>query len=452
MKSINKNVGVCKSKKENCIVFGITSNLAFAVANIIIAIEEFSPNLIDKYIILFDSEDPISNDERNVLTKISENIEFEELYLDNKINLSSDLLNRYSKLNFSKFEILRFLEQYKKVLWLDADILIQGDISEIFDYGPLGWRKAVQSFKEYMPVEEWEGKKIINSYSVPNGGVILVTEEIGDYYNIYNECIDIFNKLTELSETIPYDELTFALLNFKYDLGANELPAKFNSGTGWKNSQDAIIVHSIGTMKFWNDALRYILFPQWRRFNKKYIELGGESVVTKLKDEKVLGRNAQSLLRAFMNYDFWNKILENAWFSEDIIQSHCFFKKYFQLFLKDVKRDIHYELIKLDDNVIKVALHIEKDSLLWLHSKTHYLKTLHQLAKFIDFKIEDKDKVFAVSKVVKKKYALKYLHKLIANTSSYLILCFSTKLSRKEKLKYILKYYYRYYKGKLNAY
>ena len=48
------------------------------------------------------------------------------------------LKNKNALLTFAHYEIFNLLEQYKTAIWLDIDTAIQGDISGLQQYGPLG--------------------------------------------------------------------------------------------------------------------------------------------------------------------------------------------------------------------------------------------------------------------------------------------------------------------------
>ncbi|MDO4920371.1 MAG: glycosyltransferase [Phascolarctobacterium sp.] len=428
-------------KLNHCVAFGITSNLTFAVANVIIGIEKYSPGLVDKYIIFFDEKDPIAEEEMQVILKISSKAEFRELNMEN-VHIPEDGLKRFSALNYAKNQVFRLLNEFHKVLWLDADIVIQDDISEIFKYTPMAWRKTVVPFNK--KISCWEGNLIGEEYTAPNGGVIFVSDELEDYDSLYDKSCDVMEKLFRTVSMVALDELTFGVLNFQYNLGAKELPAKYNSGCGWKDSQHACLVHSIGTDKFWNDALRHIMFPQWEQFNSIYLAAGGtNSPQKKLKREGYLGKSARSVFAAFKNYDYWCALTEKASFSEAIIPGHNYFKKYIQYFLKKTNKNIHYELIKCSDKQVKVALLFEKQYTNVLAGGTSACEDLISFQNSLSFNLEQNEKVVSLYKIVDESKAIATLKRLMAATVNWIMLTYASKLTRKEKAKLYLKFYYR---------
>lgn len=353
-------------KKDICITFGITSNMTFAIANIMLGIERYTKGVVDTYIIFYANNDPIEENEKDRLRAINSNIEFREYHLPEDIQLPVNIINRYSELYMAKFEIFNLLKEFKKVLWLDADILIQGDISEIFNYEPIAWRKTVIPFNK--KITTWNGKNVDDSFTAPNGGVILVTDKLLNYEQLYKDTFVVLRTIK--TELVCLDELVFGILNFKYNLGVRLLPQKFNSGAGWRKSQFAHIVHCIGEKKFWNDAIRYLLFPQWGEFNDKYIQLGGENKAKKLKNSESIGKDAKGLIIAFSNFEYWSSLLQKSCFSKSIIYPHNLFKRNVIFYVKNIKDDIHYELIKLDEKKVKVALCFGKESFVQLGGQT----------------------------------------------------------------------------------
>lgn len=433
-------------KKERCVVFGITPNLTFAVANVILAIENYTPDFIDEYVILSDYNDPLDEDEVLTLKKICPRIRVMPLFHQGNVVIDKKLIQRYSIFNYlGKLEVLRLLDFYHKVLFLDADLLITDSIEAIFYNESIAWRRTILPLSKY--ISAWEEKEITDEYTIPNGGVILVTDKLFNYHNLYEDALNLLDKIANMpcSQQMGLDELVFAVLNFKYNLGAKVLDDKYNLPTIWRNSQKAVISHSAGTKKYWNDALTYILFPQWGYFHELYIELGGKYNKLKLNRVSDIGKDARGLFIAFNNYDYWQKLTLNLSFSNDIIQSHNHFKSYIQFYIKNVDRSIHYELTKLSNKRVRVALHFERKSLDYINTNLEFALEVKSLGRMIDFENKTTDSCFMLYKEVDEKQSIDSLHKLIAKTISFVILKRAGRLRYKAKIKYYAKYFYRKY-------
>lgn len=120
---------------KKAVIMGISSNLMFAASNVIMGIEEHSPDLISKYIIYHIKEDPVTASDQKTMTDLCDKVEFR--YYELREESEHRICEKFSKMVLCKFSIFSLLKEFSSVLWLDADILIQGDISEIFDYAPL---------------------------------------------------------------------------------------------------------------------------------------------------------------------------------------------------------------------------------------------------------------------------------------------------------------------------
>ena len=98
---------------KNCIAFGITQDMAFAVANIILSIEKKSPNLVDNYVIFYESDSPIKASEQKILSCISDKIIFRHLDFKLKKNAGTEnFFKKYTQLCFAKFKLFDLAKEY----------------------------------------------------------------------------------------------------------------------------------------------------------------------------------------------------------------------------------------------------------------------------------------------------------------------------------------------------
>lgn len=122
-----------KEKKELAIVFGITKDLDFALANVLIGIKKhFSyKNKFD--IIVY--HDGLTEEIKSMLSNIypCDFKLFKSKVSESK--LSTENLKLYSNLCLARFECFDLLNSYKKIVWHDVDILIQNDFKDLLNYG-----------------------------------------------------------------------------------------------------------------------------------------------------------------------------------------------------------------------------------------------------------------------------------------------------------------------------
>jgi FkbM family methyltransferase len=298
-------------KKNFAVLLSITNNLAFAAANVIIGIEKHSPGFVDSYIIFHDG---ISDSDTKAFNKISNKIELRYFGINefkkkcgNLSKNSLKLIERWSYFNIIKIELFSLLTKYKYAVSLDADVLIQRDISEIVQYEPLGWKKTFtrtfsQSFTEQIP-ELVDCNKVS---TVPAGALIFASDKIPHHERLTT----LGYKLIELYGHIMLggiDEDVFAMIAHINHIPVKLMPWKFNMPPFGKAilADDAIILHSQGLYKFWNSALYKALFPEWDENNKIWEIAGGKSYYGEMRNTSELQKIKNSICNMIC---FGNKI------------------------------------------------------------------------------------------------------------------------------------------------
>lgn len=352
--------------KKKCVVLAVTSDYMFAAANVIIGMQRFNSGLIDKYIIFEDLEDPVARSDKESIARMFPGlIEFRIYKPTVKLQkvFGNSLFKRYSKMLFCKFEIFNLLKEYYSVLYLDADLLIQGDISEIFtSYKTLAWRSTVIPMKDRLGdvcFSHWKG--IGKTNTAPNAGVIYVDRNFPAYATATMSCFKLLEELYPLTDQECLDEFVFGLLAYSNGINAQELPGKFNCGSGWFNSEDAVIIHSIGKHKFWNDIIRKKLYPEWSVNHKIWLKHGGRDYKGGVRLKKELGETNRDVLLSVGNWLFWQKFLFTnlSNLPNQIDSISCLTKAGVQLGFRKMMKGLHYELIHRSGNIV-VALHIDK--------------------------------------------------------------------------------------------
>lgn len=252
-------------KKNFAIVFGATGNMAFALANVLIGLKKHSPSL-NADIIVF--EQGISENDKNLIDSIYPCNFYKYIFPSNNPEFSVDCLNRFTHLSFSRYECFRLLDKYKNILWLDIDILIKKDISEILDYNESGIALVLDgspvkvNFTQEIPNYELERKMC-------NAGIMFINDKLENNNKIADWC---YKKTMELA---PY--LTFAdqgIINImlqEFNLDVQRLSLKYNCHPGFKTASNACILHTFCPEKFWN----YYNNQEWNENYNKWIKMGG---------------------------------------------------------------------------------------------------------------------------------------------------------------------------------
>lgn len=275
-----------QAKNQIAIVLGATGNLTFAVANALIGIKKYSLNLNADFIIFHND---ISENDKKLLDSIIKCKFIDYEMPINTVGVEQSSFARYSKLAFSRYECFRMLNEYKQVLWIDVDILVQKDISSIFDYAKTG----ISLYKETAPLSECFSSQIENydiNGSHYNSGVLLLNDSLPEF----NKMADwLYSKTFELAEYLKYaDQGIINLLIQEFNLQVDNFPEKYNCHSTKKNAKNAVIVHSYSPQKFWNWYNKEYHFKEWDKNYKEWLKLGGTPYNGK-------------------KYDFWEKITKN---------------------------------------------------------------------------------------------------------------------------------------------
>ena len=183
-----------------------------------------------------------------------------------------------------KFNIAGLLPQYDKILYLDGDILVKGDLSELYAADISNAYLGAVSDLIAVTVAGWtERLKIINYF---NSGVLLLNaarmrkekfEEL--LYDIKKAnpdyiCMDqdVFN--AAVKEEVFFFPLKYNVMlhNFIYTFNAGVSGINDHYGTSYKSYddllEDAVIIHLTNEVKPWKyrDA---VLHKEWMKYFRK---------------------------------------------------------------------------------------------------------------------------------------------------------------------------------------
>lgn len=275
------------SNNDNAIVFGVTKDLIFAVANVLIGMRDKKSKIFNTVIIIVEDVNELNRFERDALGSIVSSLGMNLVFIEIKdlipesieLNIFSgakDFISKYSRMPLAKLFLPIFFGQNKfnlvfnHVLWLDCDICIVDNFDSITNfakgYGVCACegrlvRDALQNLSDYPYLTGKEVK--------PNGGVILYNAEQFQKISIeeyLSEILKILEKLTK-DKNILIEELAITLACAKLNIKMYVLPQIYNYLAVRCYKTNPLICHSVGKAKFWNDPLLNLMFPQWERSN-----------------------------------------------------------------------------------------------------------------------------------------------------------------------------------------
>ena len=210
--------------------------------------------------------------------------------------ISSELLKmekfkRFSLIMFGRYEMFRLLNEYSLIMWIDTDVVIQGSLKQLLldteTYGLSILRedpenksgKNVDHMRTnfFRPVAEFD----MNSYLCCTGLIIVrdILEQKCDYTQwCYEKTIEWAENLN-----LPDQGVINALIqNFKIDIYPIGHQGKYGCYPYiGRDCKDAIVVHSWGTNKFWNNYYLNRTFPIWEEVYQTWLRSGGSPLERK---------------------------------------------------------------------------------------------------------------------------------------------------------------------------
>ena len=281
-------------KKNNAVVFGLTADHIFAVACVMMDLKRLSPRMVDEVVILHNG---INEKDMYVLRSIlPTRFILYDLAFSSKV-LNASAVQHFTKMVFTKFECLKLLDEYKNVMWLDYDMVIQRDISELFSPSTSG----IKMMPGGLPVRG-QLLEAVSKYDMDAEGicacVFVFQEALSNYKELYSFC---YEKLEEYAEILYMPEQAiFDFMLQEFGLKPYPIDGHLYSPhpTDFQYAPQARIIHSYGQPKFWNGLHN----EQWANNYNAWLKLGGSKyrhpgIVHKLKRKvKNIGRRLNTMI------------------------------------------------------------------------------------------------------------------------------------------------------------
>lgn len=297
-------------KKDKAIIFIVNKSYLFALGTMIINLQETRNNIYDEIVIYYDGLDNFDLDQ---IRKIEPRVKFieyklvtwEEEHIKVTSPIAKQFLDRYSHLAWSKYKVIEQLENYNKILYLDVDMLIKGDISEIFKLDGFAWRSGNNFNLKFGNKEKYdEIKNIPNNTPTPNGGLIYASNINNIKLNLQDAKNFLIKNLDKFTGGL--DELVFGWIVYKNNLKLTELePFVYNTFPQMLKPETKI-VHFMGSDKPWNSDIMQTIFPQWLEYYKNWVKQGGKDS-DKVVEKNNFGGFISSALNQRRWLDFFDK-------------------------------------------------------------------------------------------------------------------------------------------------
>ncbi|MDL2307000.1 glycosyltransferase [Desulfovibrio sp. OttesenSCG-928-C06] len=278
-------------KKNNLLLLGLTGNLSFAAGALLLSLRRHSPALFDNVLLFHDGKLP--QGDADILQSLGAELRLYDTRLpgmdgteESAPGIGQNILQRFSPLAFSRLEALNLLDEYRKILWLDVDTAIQGDLTPLMEYGPLALSREDPYFRHDGKTAK-AGANIdtqVNGFDplAPNlnSGVIVFDDNLPEPRKLYKLC---FKWLHTFAANITFaDQFLFNMLaqhlGKRHPGSFTAFPyERFNAHPRNPLAQSAALVHGFGPYKLWSDGRILALFPEWLRDYQRWRDFGGSA-------------------------------------------------------------------------------------------------------------------------------------------------------------------------------
>lgn len=271
-----------KSKNKRCLVFRSDGSYAKGVGLSLLAIQEYQD--LDKFDVVIYHMDWEPND-LEAIRLIKPDVFFinhshEKIFKQINITFDEKFVKRYGFTPLLHYELVFLLDRYEQILCLDSDLIICGNIDDIFNA-----KKGI-AFRSGLRTILYQNKELPRG----NGGVILYnsTFNCGDFSRIF---------LLHLADSNWIEECAIAKTCHDLKISTEQLDHAYNMTPMTIDyvpiNKDVVIYHATGLKKIWNSTRLLLMFPEYRKFINKWIDLGGSFLFDDYDNEFPLDRSRQ---------------------------------------------------------------------------------------------------------------------------------------------------------------
>lgn len=234
--------------RQLAVVMGVTPDYAFAAAGVLRALRRYPPSS-DFDVILFHGG--ISEEDRGLLSAILP-CRFLSYSVPDPLRgrIREVVLRKFSELAFSRYECFDLLEEYERVVWLDVDLLIRGDTSEL----PGLCLNGVAMARERKPLR-WNFRGEIDGVDMErpfyNSGIFVLSRALPGRESAKEWLYEATARHAE--QLVGADQGILNLWLLAHGVEPDDILPGFNWFRHVPGGERAKILHAVGHRKPWTD-------------------------------------------------------------------------------------------------------------------------------------------------------------------------------------------------------
>lgn len=243
-----------------------------AIATVIVNMTMIMPGLKTDYIIFHDG---LSKEQQEKLQKYYP-VKFIKYSapIPAFAKLFCSSVRYFTPMLYCKYECLRLLNTYDKVMWTDYDVVFKEDVSELFKINQKavfvtnGQSQIIDMF--YTKYREKIMNRMAGEYDFHAPAIttplFLVSKEIGNYMELYQLCNQMTAKMFRYLE--QSEQAVISMVLQKYHIPYDELSDQVYARHPKYDNEQVKIVHAYGQPKFWNGCYD----ERWEKYNRIWKE------------------------------------------------------------------------------------------------------------------------------------------------------------------------------------
>jgi lipopolysaccharide biosynthesis glycosyltransferase len=248
------------------VVLGITADMAFAAANVLLGVERFPP-AADYELVIFHNGVPARDLALLAQIRACHFVHY-RCAQNIRRNIPGHALRAFSEMVYAKYECFELLKTYAQVIWLDTDILIRGDTTGLLERSAAGAAFA----REDKPLR-FNFSRDIEGFDMDrpffNAGVFALSERLQGRESARDWLVDATVRYADRVVLGEQGILNLWLQHQGVEPG--ELLPEYNVFRHRPSAALARVVHAVGHHKPWMDFAD----PAWNADYVHWLALGG---------------------------------------------------------------------------------------------------------------------------------------------------------------------------------